>query len=67
VSRFWNRFFKEDQGQDLAEYCLITALVVLVAVGILWHISGGLQGIWGNANASIAATNATTTENPAVH
>jgi Flp pilus assembly pilin Flp len=35
----------QDQGQVLAEYCLITALVVLIALGIFWHVSGGIQGM----------------------
>ncbi|MGA2195459.1 MAG: hypothetical protein ABSH40_09335 [Bryobacteraceae bacterium] len=40
------RFLKDqDQGQVLAEYCLITALIVLIALGIFWHVSGGIPGI----------------------
>src|SRR5581483_10649064 len=43
-------FGKEDRGQDVAEYCMITALIVLVAFAIFWHFSGGLQGMWTSAN-----------------
>jgi len=35
----------QDQGQELAEYCLITALIVLIALGIFWHVSGGIQSM----------------------
>jgi Flp pilus assembly pilin Flp len=35
----------QDHGQVLAEYCLITALIVLIALGIFWRVSGGIQGI----------------------
>jgi Flp pilus assembly pilin Flp len=38
-------FLNRDQGQVLAEYCLIAALIALVALGIFWHVSGGIQGI----------------------
>ena len=44
---------KENQGADLAEYCLITALIALVSLGILWHVTGGVQGMWNNANTTL--------------
>ena len=50
-------FLKNDQGQDVAEYCLITALIVLVALGIFWHVSGGIQGMWDSANTTLVAGN----------
>ena len=50
--------FKKDGAQDLAEYCLLTALFALIALGIFWHVSGGLQGMWTSINASLAAGNA---------
>ena len=48
-------FRKDDRGQDLAEYCLITALVALIALGVYWRISGGMQNVWGAADTSLAA------------
>jgi Flp pilus assembly pilin Flp len=48
-------FLKDDRGQDLAECCLITAFVALVALGVYWRISGGMQNIWGAAHNSLAA------------
>jgi len=54
ISRFLR---EEERGQDVAEYCLITAFVVLVGLGILWHFSGGLQGIWTSINSSLASGN----------
>lgn len=40
------RWLRRADGQDLAEYCLITALVALVAAAILFKISGGMQNLW---------------------
>ena len=58
---FW-RFVKalqsEDRGQDLSEWCLLTALVALVALGIIVQLSGGMQAVWSGANASLTAGNA---------
>jgi len=54
---------KDEGGQDLSEYCLIMALVALVALGIFLHVSGGMQNLWTVANSSLgnAATSTTTT------
>jgi Flp pilus assembly pilin Flp len=72
VLRVIYSFLKQrDQGQDLAEYCLITALIVLIALGIIWHVSGGIQGMWdtanttlvnGNSNAASGAAGTSTTQ-----
>ena len=57
---FW-RFVKalrsEDRGQDLSEYCLLTALVALVALGVIIQLSGGMQAVWGGANITLTAGN----------
>jgi len=46
VLRSIHNFLKhQDQGQVLAEYCLIAALIALIALGIFWRVSGGIQGI----------------------
>ena len=57
---FW-RFVKalqsEDRGQDLSEYCLLTALVALVALGVIIQLSGGMRAVWGSVNTMLAAGN----------
>jgi Flp pilus assembly pilin Flp len=50
---------RSDRGQDVAEYCLITALVALISLAIFLHVSGGLQGMWTSINSSLAAGNTT--------
>jgi Flp pilus assembly pilin Flp len=57
---FLKALHSEDRGQDLAEYCLLTALVALVAAGILVQLSGGMQALWGGANTSLTAGNTAT-------
>lgn len=55
VSSAISHFLREEEsGQDLAEYCLITAFIALVCLGIFWHVSGGLQGMWASINNSLA-------------
>jgi Flp pilus assembly pilin Flp len=54
-------FQKEELGQGLAEYCLLTALFLLIGLGVFIHLSGGLGAIWGNANTALASPNASQT------
>jgi Flp pilus assembly pilin Flp len=49
----WGSFWHDEQGADLAEFCLITALIVLVALGIFYHISGGVHDLWSTANTTL--------------
>jgi len=48
-------FSRNDQGQDLAEYCLITAIITLIGMAIFFDMSGGLKNLWGTANTTINA------------
>ncbi len=57
--RFLKALKSEDRGQDVAEYCLLTALVALIAVAVLIHLSGGMQALWSDANTSLTAGSAT--------
>jgi Flp pilus assembly pilin Flp len=58
ILRFWR---KNDQGQDIAEYCLLTALIALIAFGVFYHMSGGIQDLWGTANSTLVATSTVST------
>ena len=69
---FLRRFRGEEGGQDLAEYCLLTALLTLIAASIFVYASGGVQAIWAGANTSLTAgsvatstASATTSASPA--
>jgi Flp pilus assembly pilin Flp len=53
-------FRGNDLGQDLAEYCLLTALIALIALGIFYHVSGGIQGLWSSTGTALVAANAST-------
>jgi Flp pilus assembly pilin Flp len=55
-------FRRNDLGQDLAEYCLMTAIIALVGLGIFYKLSGGFQDLWGTAGSAMVV--ATSTANP---
>jgi Flp pilus assembly pilin Flp len=58
---FLRRFRKQQSGQDLAEYCLLTAFLALAAAAIFVYASGGIQSIWITANTTIAAGSTSST------
>jgi len=54
---FLRRLRNQESGQDLAEYCLLTGLLTLIAAGIFVYASGGIQAVWYGANTSLVAGN----------
>ncbi len=65
VRRFLKALHSEDRGQDLAEYCLLTALVTLIAAGIFVYLSGGMQAVWSGANISLTTGTTAISATPA--
>jgi Flp pilus assembly pilin Flp len=48
----FNNFLKSEQGQNLSEFCLITAVIAVVALVIILGMTGGLHNIWQVANTT---------------
>ena len=46
-------FRKDERGQDLSEYCLLTALVALIVLGVYIYASGGVKNLWSTANTAL--------------
>jgi hypothetical protein len=61
VRAFAGFWFGDDHGQDLADYCLLTALVALIGLGIFIHLSGGLQNLWNFGNSTLVTGNSVAT------
>ena len=59
------RLFREESGQDLAEYCLITALIALLGLAIFYKVSGGMGDLWGVANTRLSHSGAAGGASPA--
>ena len=59
-------FRRNDLGQDLAEYCLMTAIIALVGLGIFYQLSGGFQILWGTANGAMVAADSSASAGAAV-
>lgn len=52
IAGFW---FGDDRGQDLADYCLLTALVALIGLAVFVHLSGGIQNLWNIGNSTLVS------------
>ncbi len=53
ISSIIARFDREDEGQGLAEYALILALIAIVAIVALIFLGGQVSGILSNVGKSI--------------
>lgn len=51
-------FLFDEQGQDLIEYSLLLAFVVLAAAAVFRGAGSSLQGVWSTANTRLAAAQA---------
>lgn len=48
----WKLFWKDDSGQDLAEYALLIALIALVVIAAVTLLGTNIQTVFNNiANA----------------
>ena len=59
IRTLWRSIREDSTAQDLSEYCLVTALVALVALGIFIQASGGVRNIWGSAGGAMATAGST--------
>ena len=50
-------FLSDERGQDLTEYALLLAFVVIAAAGLFLVNSQSLLGIWTSSNQLISTAN----------
>ena len=53
---FWG-FLREDDGQDLIEYTLLLAFVVMGSAALMTGAGSSVKGVWTVANNRLAAAN----------
>lgn len=46
MQKYLFHWFPEEQGQDLVEYSLLIALVVLLSAGLMNQSGSSVSGIW---------------------
>jgi pilus assembly protein Flp/PilA len=55
MMRLFKRLVCEESGQDLIEYALLAGFISLVAVAAITQVGTGVNGVYGNINAQVAA------------
>lgn len=54
MKNFLRNLFQVEQGQDLIEYTLLLAFVVLASAALFISAGGSIKSIWGIANNTIS-------------
>jgi Flp pilus assembly pilin Flp len=52
MHRLWSRFGAQDSGQDLLEYALLVALIVLVALSAVTQVGTTIKTVFWDAIAT---------------
>lgn len=55
MKALFNRFVREDAGQDLIEYALLAGFISLAAVTIINTIGGSLNTLYGKVNDQVTS------------
>ena len=55
MKNLFNRFVKEEEGQDLVEYALLLGLIAVVLVGTITALQGAIAGRMGAATTALAS------------
>ena len=58
MKTFINNFLRDEQGQDLIEYSLLIAFVVLGSAVLFKGAGSSVSGVWTAANTRLANANA---------
>jgi len=51
--RWWDRFWSEEDGQDVAEYSVMLAVVLVIVVGAIRLIGSNASNIFSQVGSSI--------------
>jgi len=53
MKNLFNRFMREDQGQDLIEYALLAGFISLVAVVAITNVGTGVNNVYNNIDGQV--------------
>jgi Flp pilus assembly pilin Flp len=53
LSKLWSRFWSDEQGQDIAEYAVMLAVILVLVVGTVRMIGSNANGVFSQAASAI--------------
>jgi pilus assembly protein Flp/PilA len=55
MKNLFNRFVREDQGQDLIEYALLAGFIALTSVAAITAVGTNLNILWGKVSSQVSS------------
>ncbi|MBZ5599802.1 MAG: Flp family type IVb pilin [Acidobacteriia bacterium] len=53
MARFIQRLWKDEQGQDIAEYAVMLAVILVIVVGTIRLIGGNANNVFSSVGSAI--------------
>jgi Flp pilus assembly pilin Flp len=53
INRLWNQLWADESGQDVAEYSVMLAVILVIVVGTVRLIGSNASGIFSQVGSSI--------------
>jgi Flp pilus assembly pilin Flp len=53
VARLWQKFWIDEQGQDIAEYAVMLAVILVIVVGTIRLIGSNANNVFSSVGSSI--------------
>ena len=57
MAQYLQRFFREEDGQDLIEYSLLIAFIAIACAALLGAGRPAINGIWQSSNVQLTKAN----------
>ena len=55
----FRNFFRDERGQDMVEYALLLAFIVLASAALLFNGSASIHNIWNTTNNNLTKAETT--------
>jgi len=55
MTKFLNRLWSEEEGQDIAEYAVMLAVILVIVVGTIRLIGGNANNVFSSVSSSIGS------------
>jgi Flp pilus assembly pilin Flp len=55
MAKFLKRLWSEEQGQDIAEYAVMLAVILVIVVGTIRLIGGNANNVFSSVSSSIGS------------
>lgn len=53
MAKFFNRIWRDDEGQDIAEYAVMLAVILVIVVGTIRLIGSNANNVFSNVGSAI--------------